>query len=369
MQKQKIAIISVLKPVDDIRSYRKIAQSISEIDFVEIHLFGQRSKSQSESSEPFHFHPHNAHHYGPISRLLIGIRIFFKLFKVRPKVIMSNTHELLIVTVLCKILFGSKILYDIQENYYFNLLYQNNYSWLLRFPLAVFIRAKETLLSKFFDHFVLAERTYSQELSFLKNRFSILENKAIIPNGWEKFDNPESGKTFLFSGTLTESNGIKKAITWFQKIMVTLPDVKLIIAGHCPGQEMYNFLKSLENESIELDISRRPIPYVQIQNHIRASDVGIVSYQTNKSNQHCMPTKVFEYLASGLPLIFEKGAHWEKLINEKNGGIAMNQDMSNHDHVVDWVTGSKKKNSLSEDEDLVWIVERKKIIEIITPLI
>ena len=88
-----------------------------------------------------------------------------------------NTHELLIVSVIIKIIFGSKILYDIQENYFRNIWYQNNYKWGIKHVLAIAVRMVEWVCMPFLDHILLAEVKYREELPFPGKNCTEILNK------------------------------------------------------------------------------------------------------------------------------------------------------------------------------------------------
>ncbi len=370
MPKQKIAIISVLKPVDDVRSFEKMARSISDLENVELHLFGQQTNNTNPAPDLIHFHPHSADNLGLLIRWVIGIKILFGLFRVKPKTVICNTHELLIVTILCKILFGSKILYDIQENYYLNWAYQRNYPLLIRYPVAGYIRLKEFLLSPFFDHFILAEKTYQNEIIFISDRFTILENKALVPEGWKKQTQNTDSINLVFTGTITESNGIYRALEIYQKLRERNDNIHLHICGHCPSPSIQKYLNSVKGDSLKLDLSSTPTPHDQILDAIQNSDYGLVTYRTNESNKNCLPTKVYEYLALGLPIIYEKGSHWEALISKRSAGKSFAADLSDIDSIASSI--SEKPISLESqpaDPEICWMKEKETLNLLILGLI
>ena len=246
---------------------------------------------------------------------------------------------------------------------------KKNYPFLIRLPAALYVRAKEHLLSPFFDHFILAEKTYMFELSFLKKDFSVLENKTLVPDGWKKKRKTHCYVSFLFSGTITESNGIYEAIELFRNIQLYQPDSVLIICGHCPGKKLNDYLKSIEGASIQLIINPTPISHKKILDQIEHCDFGIVSYRINKSNEHCMPTKVFEYLALGLPVLCENGSHWENIILDKAAGMSFQKNLSDTESLVKQISSFNHVSDLRHDSELVWIEEGEQLKSIISNLL
>ena len=204
MSKKRIAIASVLKPIDDTRSYKKIAQSLAKNSDYSITLVGPsyRTKGNIKHKKIEAIFTSVGK---PLSlrRIYIPLIIGYNLIKLKPHIIIVNSYELLIVMIINQIIFGSKIVYDIQENYYLNLITQRNYTSLIKYPVAGLIRLKERLTSPFITHFILAEKCYSIELPFLGTKYTTIENKAQkIQLKKNVFGENEKLK-FLFSGNIS----------------------------------------------------------------------------------------------------------------------------------------------------------------------
>lgn len=156
LKTEKIAILSVLKPVDDVRAYQKIAKSIisDSKDFKKVTLIGFEKSSNLNDSDKKNidstidfielFNSKNNKNRLGIWRFFAGFKIFNQLLKIKPQTIIVCAVEILPFTLLFKFLFNSKsnpvkLVYDLQENYAFNILYQNNYPTLLKKLIAFFV--------------------------------------------------------------------------------------------------------------------------------------------------------------------------------------------------------------------------------------
>ncbi|UXP31532.1 hypothetical protein N6H18_14365 [Reichenbachiella agarivorans] len=371
MPKEKIAFISLLKPVDDIRSYRKMARSLSSMTGCEIHLFGYPSKSTLTDECNIFFHPQRTFRRLGLIRFFIPLIILRSLIKLKPKLIIVNSHELLIVTIINQILFGTRIVYDIQENYYYNLWYQQVYPPILRHLMAIMIRCKERLLAPFFDHFFLAEKCYQEELSFVQSRSILIENKALpLSKIYPRSANKTNTTTLLFSGTITQNTGIDKALE-LTKSLQTMGDFELLVTGHCPVPALYNRLNKMEAPWLRLNISQTPLPYTVIEQAIVTADIGLICYQLNPSNQRCMPTKVYEYAAQGLPMLYEKDTHWETFIEEHAKGAVIDFKSKNEvalNDVLIQVQEFKSKERKTCDAAM-WIHEEQSFLSLMQSLL
>ncbi len=372
MTQYNIALISTLKPIDDVRSYKKIALSLTKNPNHHLHLIGQKPLGEINiNTENITYHTLTRYQRLSINRLIAPFKILSKLIKLKPNAIIANTHELLIVMILYKILFGSKIIYDIQENYYYNLIYQTNYPPVFKQALGIYVRIKEISLSPFIDHFFLAEKCYQHELPFLRNRFTILENKALA---FFSEQEPHLNKThnknihFLFSGNLSFNSGVFTAIDFFNQIAPYVPQARLTVIGHCPSGSVLKKLQLYASPKIDINASLSPIDHHKIQSAMTIADFGIVSYTLNKSNEHRMPTKVYEYLAQGLIIICQPGTVWTTYAQQHKAALEV--DFSSHTpgqtaHHLIKLHQNHKNHSL---QDALWTAEEKQLLAAIEQL-
>ena len=218
MRKTKIAFASILKPVDETRMYEKMGLSLDQTNKYEINIIGFSTKNVF-APETITLYPLYSHSRLSFKRLWAPLKCLKILVKVKPKVIVSNTPELLIVTIIYKILFGGKIIYDIRENYHSNITYTHTYPRLLRPVLARLVRGLEQVSRPFIDHFFLAERSYAAALRFTKNKRTIIENK------FKGKGRPSVKKrtghhdlSLVYTGTIAENYGILEAINLTEQL-------------------------------------------------------------------------------------------------------------------------------------------------------
>jgi len=319
----KIVIGSVLKPVNDARMYEKIAISISRIEGVELYVAGFKGKDIN-SPPNIHLFPFFDFPRLSSKRFLAPWKFYKLLVKVKPKLIIITTHELLIVTSIHKILFGGKIIYDVQENYYRNIAYTKTYLPLFRNLLAGWIRLKEYLTRPFISGYLLAEKNYEKEFSFTQNKSLIIENKTKRPDS-KNWNKPIKGSEIklLYSGTISEEYGIFEAIDLVKKLHQNDPKISLTIIGYCANSQTF---KRLIDQIEGLDFIRLKggevlVPHPEILNEIQSSHFGLISYLPNKSTMNCIPTKLYEYLAYRLPVISQPNAIWAEMIRYYQAGI------------------------------------------------
>jgi len=310
MKKQRIVIASVLKPVDDTRMLEKMGMTLQSSGEYEVFITGYPSQ-HSPSADPIHLLPLDLFKRISLGRFLAPFKIVKKIHQVKPEILIVNTHELLIVAIVTRILWGTRIFYDIRENYYRNILFSEAFQPPLNLFLALAVRGKEKLASPFFSGFFLAEKGYSTEMSFFGNRAITLENKAVISPGFKRTES--HGKTrLLMSGTLAESTGIFEAIRLAKSLYEIDPSIELTLMGYCARADVLKKIHAGINGSsfITLVGGDRLIPHREIVQAIFSSDFGIVCYPTSPHTENSIPTKLYEYLAYSLPILLQRHPPW-----------------------------------------------------------
>jgi len=365
MQKTKLVIASVLKPVDDTRMYEKFGFSLSQTNKYDINIIGFYTKNIPEDPSITFLRLYNFSRLS-FKRLFAPLRCLRAIIKLKPQILIINTHELLIVAGLYKILFGCKLLYDIQENYYRNILYTKAFPLLIKPIIASYVRGKEYLSTLFVDHYFLAERQYEKEFTFSKGKSTVIENKYRPPVKPLKRSLDENKINLIFSGTLAESTGVFHAIDIARKMHKIDPRVSLKIIGHCSIPSTLIKLQKLvdAHDFITLIGGKKLVPHYDILHAMSASNFGIIYYPTNYSTMNTTPTKLYEYLGSQLPIILQNHRPWVELASQHNGCIVLENNTKIDEAFMRKMYALQFYQNGS-NQDILWESEGQKLIKII----
>jgi len=327
----KIVIGSVLKPLTDVRHYHKIALSLLKIPASQVYILA-RCTTNLPVKDNLHFKSITPASVSLINRLSAPYKFLYYLFKVAPTAIVVCTHELLLPALFYKWYKGCILIYDVQENYRLNIKSNSTYNPLLKRILAFTVKTKERLSSQFVNCFWLAEQCYKTELSFVSDNNEVFENKSILSKEIRPFSfrNKEIVR-FVFSGTIAEETGINEAITLITKLHKLDPKYSLTIVGCCHDPQLLRILneKATVKPYIKLKINNEPINYESVIKEIQNSDLGIISYRQQENFNNKVPTKLYEYLSLGLPVILQGNEKWEKICNRYDAAIVM--DFTDYD--------------------------------------
>jgi hypothetical protein len=369
LNKSTVVIASVLKPVDDPRMYEKIGFTLSKTQRFEVHIIGMESAIKGTSEVKQHsFKPFRRVSLG---RLLAPWRIAYRVLRLKPSILIFATHELLYLAMFVKLITGCKVIYDVQENYYWNILYTPAYPLLVKPFVALYVRGKETLMSRFVDHFFLAEKGYEQELSFPGERKIVLENKVLIPPSDRKTPPSLKGKSvkLIFTGTLAESTGVFTAIDLAVKLHILDERFKLTIIGFCAQPPVLRKIQMLikPRPFIALITSSSPVPHTEIFSHIKDADFGLITYQINPSTMNSIPTKLYEYLGFKLPIILVNHKPWVDFCYPYSAAVVF--DSTHIDAAAILKEMMEKTFYTAEPDSVYWEAEEGKLLSVMRGLV
>jgi len=126
----------------------------------------------------------------------------------------------------------------------------------------------------------------------------------------------------IYIGSLTPARGEREILQAAQIVSRELPCFKLRFVGISEGkkQQLISQAKVLGIEQI-LEIFP-PVNHLEIPGHLRSADVGLSFLYPTPYYLFSPPTKVFEYLAAGIPVIANSiRTHTDYIIHEYNGLI------------------------------------------------
>lgn len=312
--------------MDDPRGYEKFALSLTHDHKYKVHLTGPPALTNIENPE-ITTTTIKLKAGRNLNRFFQPWRFWPVLIKVKPKLIIFNSHDLLWVMVLFRIIFGTKLIYDVQENYYRNIRYQKHHSKTTSYLLSAYVRLKEKLTAPFISHFILAEQGYQDELTFPGDRTTVLENKYVPLQKLER-RSPHGTIRLLLTGTISYDYGVFAAIQLAAGLAEFVPDIELVIMGHCAHEPTRRTIESnCEGIScIDLRLSDNPIPHQEIISSMHESDWLLLPYLPNKSTENCIPAKLYEALALKLPVIISDHLLWSAMVQEANAGEVLNYE-------------------------------------------
>ncbi len=374
MSEKRILLASLLKPVNDTRMYGKLGLSLSKLSGAHVHIAGFEAPLPKAAPANIHFHPVFSFKRISINRFTAHRTFWNLLTEIKPDLLIVGTHELLLTAWLYTIKYKCKLVYDVRENYKMNLTTQDAYPAILKNVLGIGVRSIEYLSAKSISHFLLAEQSYADELSFVGNRYTVIENKYKPATDYSPKKTPVSIPAnkvrLLMSGTISEVYGVFEAIKLADEWHEQNHEVTLTIIGYCAQASTLQKLKNkiAGKPYIRLIGGDKLVPHTEILQAIASHDLGLLPYRPNPSTIRCIPTKLYEYMAYGLPVLMQDNPLWESLIKKADAGLTINFKQLNINPLLTNAYNSSYY-SYGIPEDVFWESEEQKLFEAIKPLL
>lgn len=223
--------------------------------------------------------------------------------------------ELMPVGIALRLL-GKKVIYDVHEDVPKQILHKAWLSPLIRRPISLLVRGTEALTASIVDGIVTATPSIAEK--FPPNKTIVCQNFPENSLALERNTTPFTDRlnAFLYIGGLTAHQGVTEMVEAFGHLPT---DVKGLFAGDfyedpapieaMPGWAHVNYVGRLDREDIVAAL--------------RDSQVGLVIDRPITNYVDAYSTKMFEYMACGIPFVASDFPMWVDIVAEADCGTTV----------------------------------------------
>ena len=267
----------------------------------------------------------------PRGRLALQARLLAAALRAGADIHHLHDPELLPLGCLLKAL-GRRVIYDVHEDFPAAALTRTWVPGLVRRPLSIAVDAAERLLARFLDGVVGVVE--EQGARFRGRPFAAAGNYPRLEWFPAPRERPEAAKAELVHvGSLSRERGAQFLLEVLRQVRRTHPQVRLSALGpfHTPAEEAAFRATLREYELMDnVDCRTERLPYDRLGAFIGGHRIGLIPGQRSaKTLSPFSPTKLFEYLACGLPVVasslpsirgFRQGGEWGLLADPDDPG-------------------------------------------------
>lgn len=325
----KVCILTTVHPPFDTRVFHKEAKSLAQGGY-EVVLIAQHEKNEVIDGIKIVALPKPKNR---IERMLmLTWRAFRLALRERADVYHFHDPELLPWGALLKMRTRRKVIYDVHENVKKQIL---NKEWLplwSRKIFSMFYGVLEKAMLPFVDKIILAEDSYIhnyqgyQKVAFVRNYPLLSYAKADAEDALSQED-----KADVF--TVTYVGGVVKIRGVFESVEAVrilheqgYQQIRLNLIGRVMPPGLKEELEELIRKyGLEAQVSiPGPVPHNEVYNVLSQSDVGIVVLHPDPNYLESLPTKLFEYMAVGIPVIASNFPLWQSIVEGEACGLTVN---------------------------------------------
>lgn len=250
------------------------------------------------------------------ARQLIGI-----LLEERPDVCHFHDPELVPTGLLLKAA-GFNVVYDVHEDSAEKLRERGWLPGVLRPILPPLFRGLERVAAHLFDANVcatpdLASRFPGRNTITVRNfpRAELIEQSRPV----ESY-RPEN-RILIYTGGWTPHRGVEQIVAALE--FVETPQVRLVVIGK-RHDEVYQRARRMPG--FPLVDYRGEVPHDHAVKLLQRSAVGLVCNQPRHGYDRALPNKLFEYMATGLPVVASHFDRWREIVEETGAGLTVDPE-------------------------------------------
>ncbi|TPD57952.1 glycosyltransferase family 4 protein [Emcibacter nanhaiensis] len=358
----KICHLTSVHPRNDVRIFHKQCRSLAkngfDVQLIVADGLGDEVRDQVK--------------IGDVGRLpsrlkrvvITGRRILKKAREINADIYHFHDPELIPVGLLlqCR---GKKVVYDVHEDLPRQIISKPWIPPYLRKPISWTAEKIENFLSRFFSAVVTAT-------PFIRDRFLKINSRVVDVNNFpllEEFSyqpDAEKGQNEIcYVGGITKARGIFPLIEALANTTAVLN-----IAGIYKVPGLRDELSSMPGW--EKVVEHGFLDRKGVADLLARSNVGIVTLLPIENYLDSLPVKMFEYMASGLPVIASDFPYWKTIVEKHDCGVCV--DPTNPREIAEAIEHFLRDSELAKkvgkngrkavEEVFNWSIEEKKMISI-----
>ncbi len=251
---------------------------------------------------------------GRISSLLYFpvwfLYLTFWLFRTQWDVVHSVNFDTYLFALIAAKIKNKPIVYDIYDFY----------GDMMPFLLRNIIVKMDKYLLPFSDVLILADEARIEQIggNIHKNIFTI--NNSPIKDNFDKNQHNNDINTFkvFIGGKILKERCLDMIISAIGKI----DGVELNIRGHCEETDYKQQLIRLSQKFDNMDLYLDGVPYEEIVEGTMSADLTIALYDPDiPNNRYASPNKLFEAMASKIPIIVNENTSMAYIVRKEKCGI------------------------------------------------
>ncbi len=235
--------------------------------------------------------------------------------------------ELLLITPWLRRLTGRPTIYDSHELYPEFVAVKDYLPRWLRGPLSRLTGYLEPRLASRESGLLFADDAIARSFDPIERPkatlFNYPERGFVTLASEQTAELDRSSPIVLYLGGMERNRGTAEMVAAFAIVHDRIPDARLLLVGHFMPPELEAEVRrdALDRGLANAVTITGRVPFEQIGFYLRQAAVGWVPWQAYPKNQHNIPTKLFEYMAYGLPVVASDLASTQPFVRDGESGF------------------------------------------------
>lgn len=304
-RERRVVHLTTVHHPQDPRIFHKQLATLREAGY-DVHFIAPRAQSATVDGVPITALPKAGGRYGRVVRQGPAYRAARAL---AADLYHIHDPELIPLVYLLKRVTGACVVYDMHEDYRWHGSVEGR-----------LLRALERWCFSWVDHVVLAEASYRTIVAVRDVPTTVVANYVkpfdTAPVAPSTLDEP---LRLLYTGVVAESRGLFHMIDLAEQIIQQEVEARLDVVGVCNLAAQHRRAeRRIRERELEARVRRvgwdRYVPAAAMAPYYRRAHVGLALFDPHPNFVHSLPTKFFEYLYYGLPILCSDFPLWRRFV-------------------------------------------------------
>lgn len=259
--------------------------------------------------------------YSRLTRLRNIVGVLARLLPLLPKIDIIHFHDIDLLPVMIPLAAVRPVIYDVHENYADEMLVRTWIPGWLRRTLYHVVRGMHSLASRTIGNIVCVVPDQTEEFRTAK-RVVLIENFASCDRAHEwRNDYLQRQPAVISTAWQYPANGTWVLLDIAERLQKSAPGVPIIVVDQFVERFRTQVLRSMEERDIR---NIRFVPRIEahrVMEYLNQATIGLSSPLNLIKNVKALPTKLFEYMAAGIPCVASNFPHVASVIKSTGCGI------------------------------------------------
>jgi glycosyltransferase involved in cell wall biosynthesis len=241
-----------------------------------------------------------------------------------PEADLVHFHDIDLLPAMTLVARRLPVIYDMHENYPDEMLVREWIPKLARRPLAFMVRLGQRILARKVGNCVLVVDSQIADLDPEGVRWLIVRNYASLDLLQSVADDHVNRPaTVVFTGGQHQTNGSGLMLDVAEILARELPALQWLATDRFASDD---YRRWFESEILRRGLGDcfKLVPFVpsdQIMRILNRGTIGISPNLRTPNQEKAIPTKLFEYMAAGLPIVTSDLPNQKRIIEDSQGGL------------------------------------------------
>lgn len=243
------------------------------------------------------------------------LQILFKALLIKADIYQIHDPELIPVACLLKALTRKPVIYDVHECYPEIFLHKEYLSAWQGTMLSRGIRILEKMAANYLDGIIAATEHIAEQFkeALVLHNYPLLREWENVPDNPQRYHN----RQICYLGNITKERGLSQLVMALEHV-----DCTLHLAGYFEPASYGNELRALPG--FDKVIEHGYVNRGQAAAIFAQCAMGVVLLDRKPNNLYSLSTKMFEYMASGLPILVSDLPANKELVDRTACGVYLN---------------------------------------------